>query len=162
MKLGILSDTHDRFDTVRVALERFREQGVEMILHCGDIESADTVRLFAGTPTHFVFGNCDWQPDLLRYAIAEIGATLHEPFGELEVAGKKIAFVHSHIRALFQELQSADRFDYLFYGHTHVAEQHQVGKTLVVNPGALQRAREKSCLVLNSATWELETIPVTL
>jgi putative phosphoesterase len=161
MKLGILSDTHDRFDTVRLALEQFRQRSVEMILHCGDIESADTVRLFAGTPTHFVFGNCDWQPEKLRYAIAEVGATLHEPFGELEVCDKKIGFVHSHIRALFQELQSADRFDYLFYGHTHVAEQHQVGKTLVVNPGALQRARDKTCAVLDVTTGDLETIPVT-
>src|SRR5437868_2304181 len=119
MKLGVISDTHDRVDFVQVALEEFRHRNVELILHCGDIESTDTVRAFAGWPIHFVFGNCDWNPGGLQLAIAEIGGQLHEPFGELTLAEKKIAWVHSHNYRLKQELETSDTYDYLFYGHTH-------------------------------------------
>jgi len=50
------------------------------------------------------------------------------------------------------------RYDYLFYGHTHAAEQHYAGRTLVVNPGALHRVRVKSCLVVDLAAGDLETV----
>jgi putative phosphoesterase len=160
MMVGILSDTHDRFENISKALEQFEEHEVELVLHCGDIESPDAVRHFAGVPTHFVFGNCDWRPDALRYAIAEIGATLHEPFGELELNGKRLAWVHGHEKRRMRDLESADRYDFLFYGHTHMAEQHRSGKTLVVNPGALHRVREKTCVILDTKTGELESIKV--
>src|SRR5262245_46378865 len=158
MKLGILSDTHDRFENITAALAEFKRRGVEAVLHCGDIESPEAVRSFAGLPTHFVLGNCDWKPDRIRYAIAEIGATLHEPFGELQFGTKRIAWIHSHDKRLFRNLEEAERFDYLFYGHTHVAEQHRTGKTLVVNPGALHRAFDKTCLVLNVKSGDIEDI----
>jgi putative phosphoesterase len=160
MKIGILSDTHDRAEATMSALQLLDAAGTELFLHCGDIESADTVRLFAGRPIHFVLGNCDWDPQGLRCAIAEIGARLHEPFGELELHDKKIAWIHSHDRRLFHSLEQADHYDYLFYGHTHVAEQHRTGRTLVVNPGALHRAAQKSCALLDLTSGELTTLPV--
>ena len=158
MKLGVISDTHDRVERVQTALMEFQRRGVESIIHCGDIESADTVRAFAGWPVHFVFGNCDWRPDLLQLAIAEIGAHLHEPFGELTLSEKKLAWVHGHVYALKHELETSGQYDYLFYGHTHAPEQHYSGRTLVINPGALHRVRVKSCLVVDLAKDELETI----
>jgi putative phosphoesterase len=159
MKLGVISDTHD---LARVALDEFRRRGVERILHCGDIESSDTVKAFAGWPIDFVLGNCDWQPDELRLAIAEIDGRLHEPFGELELMGRKIAWVHGHIHALKQELEFSGRYDYLFYGHTHVAEQHFTGPTLVVNPGALHRVQVKTCLVIDLTASAIESVSLEL
>jgi putative phosphoesterase len=160
MKIGILSDTHDRATATTAALDQFRAAGVELLLHCGDIESSDTVRLFAGWPVQFVLGNCDWNPEGIRYAVAEIGATLHDTHGELELAGTKIAWTHGHHRGLFQSLEEADRYDYLFYGHSHVAEQHRTGRTLVVNPGALHRAAVKTCVVLELGSGEMQSIVV--
>jgi putative phosphoesterase len=160
MKIGILSDTHDNSSAVEAALQQFRLRGVELLIHCGDIQSPETIRLFADLPTHFVFGNCDWQPDALAPAIADIGAQLHQPFGELEVGGKTIGWLHSHDLKLFLNLEFSDRFDYLFYGHTHKAEQHRRGKTLVVNPGAMFRVKQKTCLVLDPIADQFETIEV--
>ena len=48
----------------------------------------------------------------------------------------------------------------MFYGHTHVREQHRTGKTLVANPGALFRANPKTCIVLDLATGEIKPIIV--
>lgn len=174
MKIGIVSDTHDRTDTAEAALKLLRERGVELILHCGDIESPDTVRLFAGVPTHFVFGNWDGYAvagrrprdgsgrdfGRLREAIRGIGGVAHGEWGDLELAGRKIAWLHGHDRKLKEEVEAMDHFDYLFYGHTHHAEQHRVGHTLVVNPGALFRAAPKRCAVLDLDGGEVESVVV--
>jgi putative phosphoesterase len=162
MKLGVISDTHDRVEMVSAALEEFGRRSVERIIHCGDIESTETVRAFDGWSMDFVFGNCDWRTDALRLAVAEIGGRLHEPFGELEIADQKIAWVHGHISALKQELETSGRYDYLFYGHTHCAELHLNGCTRIINPGALHRVQVKSCLVVDLASGELESVTLQL
>jgi putative phosphoesterase len=159
MRIGIVSDSHGRYETVEKALKILDEKGAELILHCGDIDDAETVWLFPGH-THFVWGNCDTDRASLRQAIYGIGATLHEPFADLELAGKKIAFVHGDNRRLLEGIEYSGHFDYLFYGHTHVAEEHRTGPTRVINPGALQRARPKTCLVLDLETGETESVLV--
>src|ERR671935_1129587 len=119
MRIGIVSDTHSHYRTVAVALRLLREQRVECVLHCGDIADGETVRLFQGLPTHFVYGNCDWDRDELRAAIQETGAMLHEPFGSLELGGRKIAWTHGDDKRLFRNLENSGLYDFLFYGHTH-------------------------------------------
>jgi putative phosphoesterase len=160
MKIGIVSDTHNRYARVERALELLQQRGIELLLHCGDIEDPETVRLFAGVPTHFVFGNCDTDRGLLRLAMNEVGATPHEPFGKLELAGRRIAWLHGHDQKLFHDLASGEGLDYLFHGHTHLAGQSRRGRTLVVNPGALHRVATKTCAVLDLATGELETLTI--
>jgi uncharacterized protein len=158
MKIGIVSDSHGRRPAVRLALGELRKQGVHTVLHCGDIDDAETVRLFRGFAAHFVFGNCDGDREGLRQAMEEIGATLHENFGSVELEGVKIAFVHGDDSGLLRDLERAAYYDFLFYGHTHSAEEHRTGPTRVVNPGALHRARPKSFVVLDLATRAVETV----
>jgi putative phosphoesterase len=160
MKIAIVSDTHSRNVTTGLALAEVRGRGITTVLHCGDIEGLETVALFRGLAVHFVFGNCDWDREAIRQAVADLGATLHEPFGSLELEGKRIAFVHSDDKALLRELEYSEAFDYLFYGHTHHAEEHRTGPTRVINPGALHRANPKSFLVLDLASDEAETVVV--
>jgi putative phosphoesterase len=158
MKLGIISDTHDRIERLAVALKLFREDGVERLIHCGDVTSPSTVAAFAGWNVEFVLGNCDWDPPALEIAVSNIGGKLHEKFGELELLGRKIAWIHSDNASLFRALENADHYDYLFYGHTHVAEQHRAGKTLVCNPGALHRVRTPTFAVLDVVRDAIESI----
>jgi putative phosphoesterase len=160
MRIGILSDTHNRYQTVEKALQLLRDRGVNFVLHCGDIEDAQTVWLFHGFTTHFVFGNCDTEKDELRQAIRASGASLHEYWGSLELEGCKIAWTHGDDPRLLQEIVDSEYYDFLFYGHTHRAEQHRFGPTLVVNPGALHRARVKTFIVLDLSTRELESVAV--
>ncbi|WP_439627982.1 metallophosphoesterase family protein [Gemmata sp.] len=160
MRIGVVSDTHDRQEAVAEAVRLLTEQHVELILHCGDIESPDTIRAFRPVPTHFVFGNWDKDKVRLAAAIKEIGGTHYESFGALELGGKRIAWVHSHERHQLRQLENADFFDYVFYGHTHVREQHRTGKTVVANPGALFRANPKTCIVLDVHTGEIKPIIV--
>jgi len=158
MRIGIVSDTHDRLEAVAEAVRLLAEQRVELILHCGDIESPETIAAFAAVPTHFVFGNWDKDKMKLATAIKLAGGVAYDAFGAIELAGKRIAWVHSHERHQLYQLEHADYFDYVFYGHTHVREQHRTGKTLVANPGALFRANPKTCVVLDIHTGELKPI----
>ncbi|MGL4422384.1 MAG: metallophosphoesterase family protein [Gemmataceae bacterium] len=162
MRIGIISDTHDRHEAVAEAVRLMGEQKVELILHCGDIENVETVIQFAPIRTYFVFGNWDKDKLKLNAAIRSVGGISYDAFGAIELCGKRIAWTHSHDRAKLHELETADYFDYVFYGHTHVREQHRTGKTLVANPGALFRANPKTCIVLDLETGELKPIILPL
>jgi putative phosphoesterase len=160
MRNGIVSDSHGNTAMVLEALDRLRERGIETVLHCGDIDDAFSVHLFEDFTTHFVFGNCDSDRSGIRRAVAVAGLTLHEPYGKLELAGKRIAFLHGDDRRLFQEVEQSGTYDFLFYGHTHQAAEHVTGKTRVINPGALHRARPKTVLVLDLETGDQEFVVV--
>jgi putative phosphoesterase len=160
MRIAVLSDTHGANETVRRALAEIEARGVTTVLHCGDIEDPDTIALFAGLDAHFVLGNCDWNPNGIRSAIQEIGATLHDGFGNLELAGRKIAFLHGHERGRMRDVENSSYFDYLFYGHTHVAKEHVTGPTRVINPGALYRANPRTFIIVDLANGAIESVLV--
>jgi uncharacterized protein len=160
MRIAIVSDTHNRYHTVERALELLRLRTIDTVLHCGDIEDPFTVDLFRGLTMHFVFGNCDTGREELRVAMREAGMTLHEPYGCVELADRNLAFVHGDDLRLLRDLERADHFDYVFHGHTHQVRDDRVGKTRVINPGALHRARLKTFAVLDLANGELETVVV--
>jgi uncharacterized protein len=160
MKLAVLSDTHSRYATVGRVRALLRDRGVDTVLHCGDIEDPETVLLFRGLTAHFVFGNCDGDRDGLRAAMRQAGATLHEDFGHVELAGKKLAFVHGDDKRLLHDLEHSGTYDFLFYGHTHQPEEHVTGPTRVLNPGALHRARPKRFVVLDLDTGAVEPVEV--
>jgi putative phosphoesterase len=159
MRIAILSDTHSRYATIETALELVGRHKVDLLLHCGDIEDAEAVWLFPPN-THFVFGNCDHERASLRQAVHGIGATLHEPLGRLELGGAKIAWMHGDDHGLMRLVEQSGEYDYLFYGHTHVAAERRTGDTRVINPGALHRVREKTFLVLDVERGATETVVV--
>lgn len=156
MLIGIVSDTHGHVGYTREAIRVLEGLPVELVLHCGDIGSSEIVPLFAAWPTHFVFGNCDYDGDEFRLAIEAAGQTCHGRFGKLETGGTRIAFLHSDDARLFDETIHSGDYDLICYGHTHAAEQHKVGKTLVLNPGALYRATPHTI-----ATVELPALKAT-
>ena len=160
MHIGIISDTHSRHATVETALALLQARNVNYLIHCGDIEDAETVWLFQGFTVHFVFGNCDTERIALQQAIHGIGETLHRPYGRLEIEGVKIAFLHGDNHRLMKEVEECGEFDFLFYGHTHRAMEHRTGKTRVINPGALHRANPKTFILLDLPGGEVESIIV--
>lgn len=159
MRIAVISDTHSRTSSIERALAGMAERGVDLILHCGDIQDAAAVRLFPAH-THFVHGNCDYDHAALQHAVTAIGATWHGAWGHLELAGRSLAFVHGDDRDLLHHLEHADAFDFLFHGHTHVAREHRTGKTRVINPGALQRVAVRTFLLLDLPEGPCESVTV--
>lgn len=144
MHIAVLSDTHGHVPCAQAALRVMRELDLEAVIHCGDIGSADVVRLFDDWPSHFVFGNVDSDREQLRAVIESAGQTCHGRFGELELAGRRIAFLHGDDARRLQETIASGEWDLVCYGHTHAAETHLEGHTTVLNPGALYRASPHS------------------
>src|SRR5436309_12283336 len=103
MLLGIVSDTHGHIEYTRRAVRMLESLEVAEVIHCGDIGSPEIVPLFARWPTHFVFGNVDYDEPALREAFDACGQTCHGQFGSLEREGNKIAFRHSHDARRFQD-----------------------------------------------------------
>lgn len=155
MILGLLSDTHDRVDAMAAGVALLRARGAEFFIHCGDVGSGRVLDHLVGLPAAFVFGNTDWdRATLTRYA-AKIGVTCHGALADLDLGGKKIAVTHGDDFTLKHRILSAQQHDYLFQGHTHVRADEQVGRTRVINPGALHRAKEKTVAMLDTESGKL-------
>lgn len=158
MRIGVISDTHGHVANTWAAARLLKSLEVEQVLHCGDIGTPAIPKLLTAWPTHFVFGNCDHETEELKEAIAAAGLTCHGRFGELELAGRKIAVIHSDDAKLFRATIAGGHFDLVCYGHTHEAESHHEGSTLVLNPGALYRANPHTLAVVDLKSMECEII----
>jgi len=159
MLLGVVSDTHGQTDYTLDAVRMLESLEVDTVLHCGDVGSAEVVRLFKRWPTHFVLGNVD-DAATIRRAVADAGQTFHERYGELELAGVRIALLHGDDSRKFDEVVASGTFDLVCYGHTHVAAIEQFGSTLALNPGALYRAQPHTIAIVRLPELEVTHVPL--
>jgi putative phosphoesterase len=149
MLLGVVSDTHGHLANAEAAARKLAEYEIAAVIHCGDIGGAHIIPVFAEWPTHFVLGNVDDNAAALMTEIAAAGLHYHGRFGELQLGGRSIAFLHSDDSRRFEETIASQQYDLVCYGHTHVAAARQADRTLVLNPGALFRARTHTIAVVN-------------
>ncbi len=125
MRIGVVSDTHGRFDPAIPRLFR----GVDAILHAGDIGTLDVIRaLEAIAPVLAVEGNND---HFRRFPIQRVE----------QLAGRRIL-----VRHIFGELHQIGREqkglverlrpDVVVFGHSHRPYRARFGPTLLFNPGS--------------------------
>lgn len=161
MIVGILSDTHDRVDAARAAVELLRRGGAEYYIHCGDVGSESILDLLAGLPSAFVFGNNDWDRRALERYAAELNISCLGDAGELELGGKQFHVQHGdNLRTMRQAVES-QKYDYALHGHSHAVRDERVGRTRIINPGALHRAREKTVALLDTSSDALKFLIVS-
>ena len=159
MKIGILSDTHDRVARTVKALQLLLAEGAEAIVHCGDLTRPEIVRIFAKVPTYFVFGNNDYDHDGLLRAMVRPNAISLGRGGEIELAGKRIVVIHGDSAREVRRLASLAP-DYLLYGHSHITADERIGPTRWINPGALHRAPSWTVALLDLNTDELRNLTI--
>jgi len=154
VKIGIISDTHGQVDLALSAAREFIFRGIEAVFHCGDVGSdmvlTEMAALFQAIdiPLYVVQGNTDSHTDFKFYP-GNIGVKLLGRFGEMDLAGRKIAVLHSDDeRRLFETVESQN-YDYVLFGHTHVCHDEKRKRTRMVNPGAAGRGMHPSCAVLD-------------
>ncbi len=160
MIVGILSDTHDHVDAMAAAMELLRAGRAEFYIHCGDVGSSAVLDHLAGVPAAFVWGNNDWDREKLERYAARLEIGCHGALADLELDGKTFAVIHGDDLRLRHALLTAQRHDYLLQGHTHVRHDERVGRTRIINPGALHRARQKTVALLDTATDRLRFLPL--
>ncbi|MEB3846274.1 MAG: metallophosphoesterase [Desulfurococcales archaeon] len=142
MLLGVMSDSHDNIPNVRRAIEKLDKEGVDLIIHLGDIVSPFTLREICSKGIHVeaVFGNNCGEKMLLSRVAGECGAAIGDPPRILQLNGKKILLLHGFgpkdlTVQIARELASTGSYDVVLFGHTHEAMVEKHGGTLLLNPG---------------------------
>jgi len=148
VRIGIVSDTHGQSRYTLDSIRMLQSLEVSQVIHCGDVGSAEIVRLFQFWPTHFVLGNVDRETERYGEAAEQSGNRFWDRFGELEIAGVRIAFLHGDDTQRLRATIASGAYDVVCHGHTHVPEIRQVGRTMVLNPGALYRAKSHTIAIL--------------
>ena len=132
MKIGILSDSHKKTALHKDAIEHLVSQGVEYLLHAGDIMLEEHLQMLEETNLSYacVYGNNDTAliPLHGKYNIFK------EPY-YFTIEDLKVKMMH------LPYFMSADA-DMVISGHTHTFEASLNNKTLFVNPSEVC-AREK-------------------
>jgi uncharacterized protein len=132
MRLAVLSDTHaPRFWKACPAEVARRLQGVDLILHAGDVCRAWVLEELAGfAPVRAVLGNND-DPDVAGWGAPE---TL-----ELDLDGLKVAMVHDAGPAAGRTRRLRRRFpeaELVVFGHSHIPLDVTGDGVRIFNPGS--------------------------
>ena len=135
MKIGIISDSHDRIENIVKAVKLFQKQKVDFVIHLGDYVNRSSVRAFKGVKLIGIFGNNDGDQFRIIKAFEEIGGEIKEDFCELEKDGVKFALYHGKWQEITDALIKCGKYDVVLYGHDHVKSKKKIGDTLVLNPG---------------------------
>ena len=163
MKIGILSDTHNNLYNLRAALDIFAREGIETLIHCGDMTEAKTALAMQGFRVIAAFGNGDVASGEIRQALLELNP---DNFAGLVFSGKigdsMIAVTHGHIAGKVEELVESGEYDFVFKGHSHRHQDSPFGDTRLarltrlINPGSLGglKPEPRSVCVLDLTTGE--------
>ena len=127
-RLGVLSDTHGRFDP---ALHDVFA-GVTRIVHAGDVGNRDVLlELATIAPVTAVCGNTD----------AWFGAEELPDEAVVEIAGHRLLVGHVRAALLGRHMPALEGFDVVISSHSHRYAMSRENGVLFLNPGAAGAAR---------------------
>lgn len=135
MHLAIISDSHDQIHNLKEVLNYCQKEKINTIIHCGDLCKISS--LIEAWPkdfdakVHFVYGNADIPEELDNKAFPWL--KIYGQIGEIFLENKRIAFTHFSDQA--KKLGETQKYDYVFYGHSHKPWEEILEKTKLVNPG---------------------------
>jgi uncharacterized protein len=160
VRIGIMSDTHDRVPAIADLLERFAGKGIAMVMHAGDYYSPFSLAGFhqRGMALLGVFGRNDGDRETLSaYAARGMGTEIYESPHSFEVGGKRVLLVHDIAEVSSRSIES---HDFVIHGSSHLQSQKKIGSTLVINPGEACGWIHGKCTaaILDTDTGEVENI----
>ncbi|MBK7907814.1 MAG: YfcE family phosphodiesterase [Gemmatimonadetes bacterium] len=135
MRVGLLSDAHDRVPATDALLREMLKRDVNFVLHAGDYCSPFSLKPFQDHNVAMagVFGRNDGDPEGLRaFAEQGMGQELFESPHSIKLGEHKVLIVHD-IGDVVE--RSVLAHSIVIHGHTHLQEMKTRGDTLIVNPG---------------------------
>ena len=147
MKIAIISDSHDNLPNIEKAIKYINKQKISTIIHCGDVCApvilGEFAKLFKGKEIHVVKGNVDG--DIEGFKVMEKkypkiiyhGNTGKLEIGNLKLGKGKLILTFCHEPFVAKKMAEAQKYDFVFHGHTHKPWQEKVGNTTIINPGTL-------------------------
>lgn len=137
MKIAIISDIHNNDVNLKKVLNYCVQNSIDKIICCGDLADMETLDIlndnFSGD-IFFTFGNMD-NDHLRKHEFSEKykHIFIFRKFGETEIDGKQVAFIHFPREA--KALAETGQYDFVFYGHTHKPWTEKIGHCTLLNPG---------------------------
>lgn len=152
MKVGVISDTHDRLPTFRRAVALFKRLRVDAVLHAGDYVAPFAAKLIVpdelGIPLHCIYGNNDGERKGLKAVLPDI---VDGPLS-VQIGGRTIVMHHFIDWLKPQDYAAAD---VVITGHTHQVVNEVKGGKLFLNPGECCGWLTDRCTI---ALLDLETM----
>ena len=156
--LGVVSNSSGRADAVAAAIDVFAASGCGLVVHCGDVGGRHVLDQLARLGGVFVWGDRDHdRMGLLRYGHS-IGVDCFGVMGQFEWEDKKICVVHGDDKKVIRQILDEQQYDYLLLGHELATDDRTVGKTRVLNPGAIFGAAHPSAVVLDPPTGKIRVL----
>lgn len=160
MIVGLVSNTNGRADAMAAALAALRDRGADLIVHCGDVGGRQVLDELKNIDAAFVWGDKDRdRMGLLRHA-RQVNVVCLGVLGELDLDGKRAVLVHGDDKKLVRRLLDEQQYDYLLCGHEPEGEDRKVGKTRVINPGALHGGPSQNCAVFSTTSDEVKFLRI--
>lgn len=159
MKIAIISDSHDNLENLKKIIDFLEKEKIKILLHCGDVASFETLneilKRFSGK-VYLVLGNMDKDYRLEeKISIFDEKLKFEKEFLEIEIGKKKLAICH--FPDLAKKLAKTQKYDFVFYGHTHLLSKKTIGKTKLICPGEVAGIFFKSTfLILDLENENLE------
>jgi putative phosphoesterase len=134
MRIGIFADVHDHLTNVRLAVERFNAEQVEVVLFAGDMVSTIAVPPLRKLKARVVacFGDNEGNKIGMRAGFQFVGKIDDAPVHYVANDGTRIVIVHMkrQLRGVTQD------YDIAIVGHTHKPRvEHDEAGRLMINPG---------------------------
>jgi putative phosphoesterase len=162
MLIGLMSDSHDNFPGIRMALDAFSDRGIKLVLHAGDMIGSGNCYTFEGygMDVKLVYGNNDGDRVGLAREFKRVGGEYLGDFGEIEADGLKIAMLHGTADSLVRAVVASGIYDVVVRGHNHRFEAAWAGETMLINPGEVWGlfTGRSSVAVLDTSRMVVETI----
>ena len=158
--LGIISDTHENEEAIKKAVALFKEKNVDFIVHCGDIISPPMLEHFQGLKVKFIFGNNDGEREGLKENCQKFGFDEIQDEIEFTYKNKKFYGYHGAKSKILNDAIKTEKYDYILTGHTHAKRDDTIGKTRVINPGALFRVNPCTVALLDAENDKLEFVEI--
>lgn len=137
MFIAIISDIHNNTVNLKKVLDYCQNNNIAKIICCGDLASLETLDFlndnFSGE-IYYCFGNMD-NDQLKNFAFTKKykNTFLYKEVGEIKIKNKNIAFTHYLEEA--RKLALSEKYDFVFYGHTHKPWTEKIGNCILLNPG---------------------------
>jgi len=163
MKIAIISDIHENFHNLILALQEMERRHIEQIICLGDLMNSGVAKLLAtqAIPVFMIWGNNDGEKVEITLASKKENSALtvsKNVYDFLTFDGKKIFISHHEDLAI--PMAKSGEYDAVFYGHTHLIQKEKIANCWAVNPGEIAAGKTKKATfcIYDTTTNEVEII----
>ncbi len=163
VKVGVVSDTLDNRDGFKLLLDHFLVGGAHWLFHCGGLGSPALVDLLKPWQVYVVAGEKERHREAIETALQKARLQSFLPSSlTTTLEGIRVGLCRGDDIALVNRWAKSGEFDYIFYGHTLRRSDSFIGKTRVINPGALggPRYQPRSGCLIDLASGEARLIEI--